>query len=181
THHRVTECAELGGTPRIPHGSPSPAHTPQQPHPGHPWQRCPNAPGALAASGPTGIPEYQTGLGWKDLKAHAIPPLPWQGHLPLSQAAPSPVQPGLGHSQGSRGSHSFSGHPLPGPAHPCSTELPPHIPSNPALFHFEAIPPFPVSPGPLSCQLPSGISYLPSMRYQQQVPGRVAQKFLKNS
>lgn len=32
-----------------------------------------------------------------------------QGHLPLPQA-PSPVQPGPGHRQGSRGSHSRSGH-----------------------------------------------------------------------
>uniref|UniRef100_A0A8C3MY37 Uncharacterized protein n=1 Tax=Geospiza parvula TaxID=87175 RepID=A0A8C3MY37_GEOPR len=35
---------------------------------------------------------------------------PCHGHLPLSQAAPNPVQPGLGHCQGSRGSHSCSGH-----------------------------------------------------------------------
>ncbi|XP_032539363.1 uncharacterized protein LOC116784656 [Chiroxiphia lanceolata] len=42
-----------------------------------------------------------------------------QGHLPLAQVAPSPVQPGLGHFQGSRGSHSFSGQPVPqcSPAH----------------------------------------------------------------
>ena len=26
-----------------------------------------------------------------DLKNHPVPPLPWQGHLPLSQAAPAPV------------------------------------------------------------------------------------------
>uniref|UniRef100_A0A8U8C9W7 Dynein axonemal heavy chain 17 n=1 Tax=Geospiza parvula TaxID=87175 RepID=A0A8U8C9W7_GEOPR len=35
----------------------------------------------------------------RDPKAHPVPPLPWQEHLPLSQAAPSPVQPGLGHFQ----------------------------------------------------------------------------------
>ena len=38
------------------------------------------------------------------------------GHLPLSQAAPSPIQPGLEHFQG-WGNHSFSGHPVPGPPH----------------------------------------------------------------
>uniref|UniRef100_A0A803W4L5 KRAB domain-containing protein n=1 Tax=Ficedula albicollis TaxID=59894 RepID=A0A803W4L5_FICAL len=35
------------------------------------------------------------GLGWKNLKAHLFPsPCHGQGHLPLAQVAPSPVQPG---------------------------------------------------------------------------------------
>uniref|UniRef100_A0A8D2QCU1 C2 domain-containing protein n=1 Tax=Zonotrichia albicollis TaxID=44394 RepID=A0A8D2QCU1_ZONAL len=39
-----------------------------------------------------------------------------EGHLPLSQVDPSPsVQPGLGHCQGSRGSHSKSGNSIPVP------------------------------------------------------------------
>ncbi|NXS01543.1 KCD20 protein, partial [Oxylabes madagascariensis] len=45
-----------------------------------------------------------------------------QGHLPLSQAVPSPIQPGLGHFQG-WGSHSFSEQPLPGPPHPHREEF----------------------------------------------------------
>uniref|UniRef100_A0A8C0V908 Ribosomal protein S6 kinase n=1 Tax=Cyanistes caeruleus TaxID=156563 RepID=A0A8C0V908_CYACU len=38
-------------------------------------------------------------MGWAggDPKAHPVPPVPQQGPFPLSQAAPSPVQPGLGH------------------------------------------------------------------------------------
>ncbi|KAF4800099.1 hypothetical protein TURU_048166 [Turdus rufiventris] len=53
------------------------------------------------------------GFVWagRDLEDHPVPPLPWQGHLPLS--SPN-VQPGLGHCQGSRGSHSCSGHPCQG-------------------------------------------------------------------
>uniref|UniRef100_A0A8C3UP73 TSPO associated protein 1 n=1 Tax=Catharus ustulatus TaxID=91951 RepID=A0A8C3UP73_CATUS len=50
-----------------------------------------------------------------------------------------PVQPGLGHFQGSRGSHSFSGHPVPGPAHPHSQEFLPNIPSIPALWQWEEV------------------------------------------
>ncbi|CAN8199119.1 unnamed protein product, partial [Coccothraustes coccothraustes] len=53
------------------------------------------------------------------------------GHLPLSQAALSPTQPGLGHCQGSRGSPSCSGHPVPGPAHPPREEFLPDIQSSP--------------------------------------------------
>ncbi|NXR35207.1 GON4L protein, partial [Zosterops hypoxanthus] len=52
----------------------------------------------------------------ENLKLIPSHPCHGQGHLPLSQAAPSPIQPGLGHFQGSRG--SFSGHPVPGPPHP---------------------------------------------------------------
>jgi len=35
-----------------------------------------------------------------------------QGHLPLDHVAQSSIQPGLEHCQG-RGSHSFSGQPVP--------------------------------------------------------------------
>ncbi|XP_063262918.1 uncharacterized protein LOC134555346 [Prinia subflava] len=49
----------------------------------------------------------ETGIT-RDPESPPVPPLPRQGHLPLSQAAPS-VQPGLGHCQGSRGSHSSPG------------------------------------------------------------------------
>uniref|UniRef100_A0A672TM59 Uncharacterized protein n=1 Tax=Strigops habroptila TaxID=2489341 RepID=A0A672TM59_STRHB len=59
----------------------------------------------------------------RDLKAHPVPvPCHGQGHLPLDQVAPSPVQPGLEHCQG-WGSHSFSGQPVPGPHHPHREEL----------------------------------------------------------
>lgn len=44
-----------------------------------------------------GIPDW---FGWEHLKAPSVPPLPWAGHLPLAQDAPSFVQPGLGHCQG---------------------------------------------------------------------------------
>ncbi|KAL2296101.1 hypothetical protein Nmel_017636, partial [Mimus melanotis] len=46
------------------------------------------------------------GFVWagRSLENRLVPPLPRQGHLPLSQAAPKPIQPGLGHCQGSRGS-----------------------------------------------------------------------------
>uniref|UniRef100_A0A8B9F833 polypeptide N-acetylgalactosaminyltransferase n=1 Tax=Amazona collaria TaxID=241587 RepID=A0A8B9F833_9PSIT len=58
----------------------------------------------------------------RDLKAHPIPAsCHRQGHLPLDQVAPSPVQPGLEHCQG-WGSHNFSGHPVPGPHHPHSED-----------------------------------------------------------
>ncbi|RLV62111.1 hypothetical protein DV515_00019662, partial [Chloebia gouldiae] len=40
------------------------------------------------------------GMVWKDFRADPGPPLAGQGHLPLSQGAPNPVQPGLGHWQG---------------------------------------------------------------------------------
>uniref|UniRef100_A0A8C5IV96 Intersectin 1 n=1 Tax=Junco hyemalis TaxID=40217 RepID=A0A8C5IV96_JUNHY len=44
----------------------------------------------------SGLPQpvlAQIWMVWigKDFKAHPIPPLPWQGHLPLCQAAPAPV------------------------------------------------------------------------------------------
>ncbi|NXE00411.1 WASF3 protein, partial [Chaetorhynchus papuensis] len=82
-------------------------------------------------------------FGWEGtLKPIQCHPCHGQGHLPLSQAAPSPnVQPGLGHFQGSRGSHSFSGHPVPGPAHPAREEFLPDIQSKPSLSH---LPPSPV-------------------------------------
>ncbi|XP_064512899.1 adenosylhomocysteinase 3 isoform X2 [Pseudopipra pipra] len=53
---------------------------------------------------------------------------------------PRLIQPGLGHFQGSRGSHSFSGKSIPAPPHPPSQQFLPNIPSIPALWHWEAIP-----------------------------------------
>ena len=74
----------------------------------------------------------------RDLEDHlSPPPCHGQGHLPLSQVTPSPVQPGLGHFQG-WGSHCFSGQPVPGPQHPHSQEFLPK--SNLNLFHLKAIP-----------------------------------------
>uniref|UniRef100_A0A8C5UKZ1 Beta-1,4-N-acetylgalactosaminyltransferase n=1 Tax=Malurus cyaneus samueli TaxID=2593467 RepID=A0A8C5UKZ1_9PASS len=52
----------------------------------------------------------------RGLKAHPVPPLPLQGHLPLSQGAPNAAQPGLEHCQG-WGSHRFFGQPVLGPPH----------------------------------------------------------------
>lgn len=49
-----------------------------------------------------------------------------QGHLPLSQVAPSPIQPSHGHFQ-RWSSPSFSGHPVPGSPHPHRAEFPPCI------------------------------------------------------
>ena len=83
--------------------------------------------------------ESRSGLAGKGPQSPPIAPLPWQGHIPLSQLAARPVQPGLGHFQGSRGSHSCSGHSVPGPAHPLRQEFLPNIPSNPALLQAKAI------------------------------------------
>ncbi|XP_061317325.1 keratinocyte-associated protein 3 isoform X2 [Pezoporus flaviventris] len=72
---------------------------------------------------------YNHRMVWvgRDLKAHPVPtPCHRQGHLPIDQVAPSPVQPGLEHCQG-WGSHSFSGQPVPGPHHPHREKLLPHI------------------------------------------------------
>ncbi|NWU81158.1 WASF3 protein, partial [Onychorhynchus coronatus] len=82
-----------------------------------------------------------------------------QGHLLLSQVAPSPVQPGLGHSQG-WGSHSFSGQPVPGPPHPHSQEFLPNIPSKPTLLQCKAIPPCPTNPV-ISCNFVIAYILLP--------------------
>ncbi|NXI23460.1 KSR2 Kinase, partial [Sterrhoptilus dennistouni] len=91
-----------------------------------------------------GVPQADlwNGLSGKRRSGPSCPnPCHGQGHFPLSQAAPSPnVQPGLGHCQGSRGSHSCSGHPVPGPAHPAREQFLPNIPSSPALWQWEAIP-----------------------------------------
>lgn len=43
--------------------------------------------------------ESWTGLGWKDPEARPVPPLPWQGHLPLSPVSslawdPAGTEPG---------------------------------------------------------------------------------------
>jgi len=63
----------------------------------------------------------------RDLKDHLVPPpRHGQGHLPLEQAAQSPIQPGLEHCQ-EGGSHSFSGQPMPVPHHPHSEEFLPYI------------------------------------------------------
>ena len=53
------------------------------------------------------------------------PPCHRQGHLLVGQAAQSPIQPGLERCQG-RGSHRFSGQPVPVPHHPQSEEFHPH-------------------------------------------------------
>ncbi|XP_064516070.1 ras-related protein Rab-15 isoform X2 [Pseudopipra pipra] len=84
---------------------------------------------------------------WKGGRPVATPCL-GQGHLPPGQVASSPIQPGLGHSQGSRGSHSFSGKSIPMLHHPHSKEFLPNIPSKFPLFHFGAIPPCAEPPGP---------------------------------
>ena len=67
-------------------------------------------------------------MAWvgRDLKDPLAPaPCPGQGPLPPAQAAPSPIQPGLGHCQG-WGSHSSSGQPGPGPHRPLREEFPPY-------------------------------------------------------
>uniref|UniRef100_A0A8D2QJY5 LIM zinc-binding domain-containing protein n=1 Tax=Zonotrichia albicollis TaxID=44394 RepID=A0A8D2QJY5_ZONAL len=89
--------------------------------------------------------------GGMDLRAH---PVPWKGHLPLSQAAPSPAQPGLGHCQGSRGSPSCSvpscwflarleGPKTPGPSsHPAQQQW-----SGPGRVREMGLPPAPQGSG----------------------------------
>jgi len=63
----------------------------------------------------------------RDLKDHPVPnPRHGQGHLPLDQAAPSPIQPGLECFQGG-GSHNFFGQPVPVPHHPQGEEFLPYI------------------------------------------------------
>uniref|UniRef100_A0A8B9FQH9 Eukaryotic translation initiation factor 1 n=4 Tax=Aves TaxID=8782 RepID=A0A8B9FQH9_9PSIT len=80
----------------------------------------------------------QSSLGLKGPQTQPVPiSRHGQGHLPLEQLAPSPVQPGLEHCRG-WGSHSFSGHPVPAPQHPHKEELP-QISSQSALWQVEAI------------------------------------------
>ena len=55
-----------------------------------------------------------------------------------SCSSPS-VQPGLGHCQGSRGSPSCSGHPVPALS-PCQGTIPAQDPFNPAFLQLKAIP-----------------------------------------
>ena len=63
----------------------------------------------------------------KDLKDHLVPiPCPGQGHLPLDQVVPNPVQRGLEHFQG-WGTHNFSGQPVPVSHHPYSKKFLPNI------------------------------------------------------
>lgn len=59
---------------------------------------------------------------WED---HPVPP-PYhnQGHFTLAQIAPNAIHSGLGHFQGYRGSHNFSGQ-----LHQVPEEFPPNIPS----------------------------------------------------
>uniref|UniRef100_A0A8C9NUI4 ADAM metallopeptidase with thrombospondin type 1 motif 14 n=1 Tax=Serinus canaria TaxID=9135 RepID=A0A8C9NUI4_SERCA len=55
--------------------------------------------------------KWDHGIVWagRDLKTHCFSTsCHGQPHLPLSQVAPSPIQPALGHCQGSRGIFSFS-------------------------------------------------------------------------
>lgn len=56
-----------------------------------------------------------------NLKPIQFYPCHGQGHLPLSQVPPSPIQPGLEHCQGSRGSNSFCGQPVMSLGLPCLT------------------------------------------------------------
>ena len=75
------------------------------------------------------------------------------GKFSTAQGAPNPIQPGLGHCQGSRGSHSCSGHPVPGPA---------HLPARNSQFpkSHPALPsPFPVSCPSIPC--PQSLSSSP--------------------
>lgn len=53
------------------------------------------------------------GFGFKIIQFHGQP---WQGHLPRSQGAPSPIQTSLGHFQGSPNLPPFSFPPSPRPA-----------------------------------------------------------------
>lgn len=69
-----------------------------------------------------------------------------QEHLPSTQAAAIPIQPGLEHFHGCS-SHSLTGR-VQGPQHPQSQELLPSIPPNPAFCQWEAVPPLPASPSP---------------------------------
>ncbi|CAN8218367.1 unnamed protein product, partial [Coccothraustes coccothraustes] len=64
----------------------------------------------------------------RDLKSHPGR----QGHLPRSQAAPSPIQPGLGPFQGSRDSPSCSGH--------LCQDLPPSQPGIPSQYPIHPCP-----------------------------------------
>ena len=70
-----------------------------------------------------------------------------QGHLPLGQVAPSPVQAGLEHCQ-PWGSHSFCGQRGPGPRQPPSPEFLAHLQPKPTLCQWQATAPGAVPPGP---------------------------------
>ncbi|XP_068886021.1 NADPH oxidase organizer 1 isoform X1 [Aphelocoma coerulescens] len=73
------------------------------------------------------VMESWNGLVWKGPQSPSHSTLCHeQRHLLLSQVAPSPIQPGLGHFQ-EWGSHSLSGHPVPGPPHPFCKKLLPYI------------------------------------------------------
>lgn len=63
----------------------------------------------------------------RDLNDHLVPPpCHRQGHIPLGQAAQSPIQPGLEHLQG-WGNHSFSRQSVPVPHHAQSEEFPSNL------------------------------------------------------
>jgi len=85
------------------------------------------------------------------------PPCRGQGPLPPAQAAPSPVQPGLGPWQGG-GSDSFSGQPGPGPHDPHSEEFPPYVQPKSPLFQFKAITPWPIATGPAKKSFSSSLA-----------------------
>ncbi|NXI97007.1 IKZF4 protein, partial [Psophia crepitans] len=104
-------------------------------------------------------------------------PLPRAGTPPPAQAAQSPIQPGLGHCQGARGSHSFSGHPVPGPQHPPREGLLPPSSAPAPLLQLRALPlglalpalvngPFPASSSVqgIHAELPGLESQPPSQR-----------------
>ncbi|XP_071309562.1 uncharacterized protein [Agelaius tricolor] len=82
-----------------------------------------------------GIPSSEDSrIGWEGI-LELIQPHPCHGRD--TSHCPWVLQPGLGHCQGSRGSHSCSGKSIPPP--PRQESLP-NIPSIPALCQWEAIP-----------------------------------------
>ena len=136
-----------------PHSQPSVA-PPLAAHPGKaplPSEMGQNLRGAL---GPPSAFQPSPRAGW-ELQQHPQPiGCHGQGHLPLDQIAQSSIQPGLRHCQG-RGSHSFSGQPVPVPHHPHREEFLPYISSKPALFQLEAITPCPITTCPCKQALSS--------------------------
>lgn len=86
------------------------------------------------------------GWGWKwTSKIIYLHPLLWAGHLPQSQVAPSPVQPGIskyGAATASLANCARASRPS------SQEEFPPKIPSNAALWQWETIPSCLATPGP---------------------------------
>ena len=95
------------------------------------------------------------------LKFIQLLPLPWA--RTSSQGVPIPIQPGLGLCQGSRGSHSCSGHPVPAlPTLPGNNSCPishPALPSGSGSHSLCPVPPS-LAPSP-STGLGKGRQVLP--------------------